>query len=155
MPRGASSKREREYNALKKTFKRERRYPGREEEVAARIINKQRAQFGETQPARAEDKRGESPDQHWETYLDHAYHAADIAVYHGTWMGRLECTAAFSAPLPKFRFTGLLAAYLETGDPYLLEISRSLAGAPAARCWWKNRWRERLSSAGKRPGTHL
>jgi hypothetical protein len=39
MPIGASSKREREYNALKKTFKRERRYPGREEEVAARIVN--------------------------------------------------------------------------------------------------------------------
>lgn len=45
MPRGASSQREREYNTLKKTFKRERRYPGREEEVAARIVNKQRAQF--------------------------------------------------------------------------------------------------------------
>ena len=60
MPRGASSKREREYNTLKKTFKRERRYPGREEEVAARIVNKQRAQFSETRPARAEDKRGTS-----------------------------------------------------------------------------------------------
>jgi hypothetical protein len=63
MPTGASSKREREYNALKKTFKRERRYPGREEEVAARIINKQRAQFSETRAARAEDKRGTSPDR--------------------------------------------------------------------------------------------
>ncbi|HZA28442.1 MAG TPA: hypothetical protein VE735_02405 [Gammaproteobacteria bacterium] len=63
MPRGASSKREREYNTLKKTFKRERRYPGREEEVAARIVNKQRAQFSETRPARAEDKRGASPDR--------------------------------------------------------------------------------------------
>jgi hypothetical protein len=63
MPTGASSKREREYKALKKTFKRERRYPGREEEVAARIVNKQRAQFGETQSARAEDKRGASPDR--------------------------------------------------------------------------------------------
>ena len=63
MPRGASSKREREYNALKKAFKRERRYPDREEEVAARIVNKQRAQFSETRPARAEDKRGASPDR--------------------------------------------------------------------------------------------
>src|SRR6185369_14112219 len=33
-----------------------------------------------------------------------------------------------SAPLPKFRFAGILAGYLETGDPYLLEICRSLAG---------------------------
>lgn len=63
MPTGTSSKREREYNALKKTFKRERRYPGREEEVAARIVNKQRAQFSETRAARAEDKRGTSPDR--------------------------------------------------------------------------------------------
>lgn len=63
MPRGASSKREDEYDQLKRAFKREHRYPGREEEVAARIVNKQRAQFGETRQAQAEDKRGESPDR--------------------------------------------------------------------------------------------
>jgi len=48
MPRGASPKREREYNKLEKKFKQEGRYPGREEEVAARIVNKQRAESGET-----------------------------------------------------------------------------------------------------------
>ena len=48
MPRGASPKREREYNELKEKFHEEGRYEGREEEVAARIVNKQRAQKGET-----------------------------------------------------------------------------------------------------------
>jgi hypothetical protein len=48
MPRGASPKREREYEELKGEFKKEGRYKGREEEVAARIVNKQRAQRGET-----------------------------------------------------------------------------------------------------------
>ena len=48
MPKGASPKREREYNELKGEFKKEHRYPGREEEVASRIVNKQRAEHGET-----------------------------------------------------------------------------------------------------------
>ncbi len=48
MPRGASPKREREYEKLKHDFKKEGRYKGREEEVAARIVNKQRSESGET-----------------------------------------------------------------------------------------------------------
>jgi hypothetical protein len=48
MPKGASPKREREYKKLETEFKKEHRYPGREEEVASRIVNKQRAQHGET-----------------------------------------------------------------------------------------------------------
>ena len=48
MPRGASPMREREYEELKEEFKEEGRYKGREEEVAARIVNKQRAEHGET-----------------------------------------------------------------------------------------------------------
>ncbi len=48
MPAGASPKREREYEKLKRKFKKEGRYAGREEEVAARIVNKQRAESGET-----------------------------------------------------------------------------------------------------------
>lgn len=54
MPRGASSKREREYKELKKEFKKEGRYKGREEEVASRIVNKQRKKAQEPEdPARA------------------------------------------------------------------------------------------------------
>jgi len=48
MPRGVSSKREREYKAIEKKFEKEGRYQGREKEVAARIVNKQRAKAGET-----------------------------------------------------------------------------------------------------------
>jgi hypothetical protein len=63
MPRGASNKREREYEKLKQELTEEGRYQGREEEVAARIVNKQRARFGETKAAKAEEKRGASPDR--------------------------------------------------------------------------------------------
>ena len=52
MPRGASPKREREYKELEHKFEEEGRYKGREEEVAARIVNKQRAGAGETKGAK-------------------------------------------------------------------------------------------------------
>lgn len=58
MPKGASPKREHEYQELEHKFKQEGRYPGREEEVAARIVNKQRAEEGETkEPAKQEQPR--------------------------------------------------------------------------------------------------
>lgn len=63
MPRGSSRKREREYEQLESKFKREGRYAGREEEVAARIVNKQREQFGETKAARTREKTGKAPDR--------------------------------------------------------------------------------------------
>lgn len=63
MPRGASPKREREYRKLEKQFEKEGRYKGREEEVAARIVNKQRSDQGETRAARAKDRAGASPDR--------------------------------------------------------------------------------------------
>lgn len=63
MPRGASAKREREYEELVDEFEEEGRYPGREEEVAARIVNKQRAEQGETKGAKQEDREGHSPDR--------------------------------------------------------------------------------------------
>lgn len=63
MPRGASPKREREYKKLEQQFEKEGRYKGREEEVAARIVNKQRKQYGETKQAKASDRAGTSPDR--------------------------------------------------------------------------------------------
>jgi hypothetical protein len=48
MPRGSSQKREQEYKKIEQKFEKEGRYKGREEEVAARIVNKQRAQAGQT-----------------------------------------------------------------------------------------------------------
>jgi hypothetical protein len=52
MPRGTSPKREREYKELEQRFEEEGRYRGREKQVAARIVNKQRARFGETKKAK-------------------------------------------------------------------------------------------------------
>lgn len=63
MPRGASPKREREYEELKDRFQKSGRYKGREKEVASRIVNKQRAQFGETKDERRKDRQGKSPDR--------------------------------------------------------------------------------------------
>lgn len=64
MPRGASPKRERQYEKRQKEFKREGRYRGREEEVASRIVNKQRNDSGETLAAKEQDRQGKSPDRH-------------------------------------------------------------------------------------------
>jgi hypothetical protein len=63
MPRGASPKREREYEKLKSEFKKTGRYKGRAEEVAARIVNKQRREFGETRSEKIRDRGNESPDR--------------------------------------------------------------------------------------------
>jgi hypothetical protein len=63
MPAGASAKREREYQKLEKQFKAEGRYRGREDEVAARIVNKQRSQYGETGAEKEKDRTGRSPDR--------------------------------------------------------------------------------------------
>lgn len=63
MPRGASPKREREYDELKERFKEEGRYKGREKEVASRIVNKQRSEYGETKGEKKKDREGKSPDR--------------------------------------------------------------------------------------------
>lgn len=63
MPRGASAKREHEYEELVDEFEDQGRYKGREQEVASRIVNKQRAQHGETQEDKHDDKTGHSPDK--------------------------------------------------------------------------------------------
>ncbi len=72
MPRGASPKREREYDELKAKFQKSGRYGGRAAEVAARIVNKQRAQYGETKGEKREEKQGRNPDRNLP--LDHYRH---------------------------------------------------------------------------------
>jgi len=62
MPRGASPKREREYRELENRFD-EGRYKGREKEVTARIVNKQRRHFGETKFQRKGEAEGKSPER--------------------------------------------------------------------------------------------
>lgn len=63
MPKSISDKRERQYEELRDKFQEEGRYEGREEEVAARIVNKERRESGETQEARRRDREGQSPDR--------------------------------------------------------------------------------------------
>lgn len=57
MPRGASPKRERQYKHIKESAKRTGRYRGREEEVAARTVNKIRRQRGETKGQKAGSRK--------------------------------------------------------------------------------------------------
>ena len=64
MPRGASPRREREAKKLERKFKKEKRYKGREDEVAARIVNKQRAKAGETKTAHKTVRRTTSRRKH-------------------------------------------------------------------------------------------
>ena len=63
MPRGANRKREREYEELKDRFQEAGRYPGREQEVAARIVNKQRAEYGETKEDKQQERAGTDADR--------------------------------------------------------------------------------------------
>lgn len=64
MPTGANAKREREYKKLERQFKKQGRYAGREDEVAARIVNKQRAASGETQHQHSPPHRSASRSKH-------------------------------------------------------------------------------------------
>lgn len=63
MPAGANTKREREFKELRSQFRQSGRYKGREEEVAARIVNKQRARFAETREAKEKQRKGNAPDK--------------------------------------------------------------------------------------------
>jgi hypothetical protein len=63
MPKGAGPQREHEYEKLVNEFQQEHRYPGREDEVASRIVNKQRSEHGETKEDLEKDQQHESPDK--------------------------------------------------------------------------------------------
>ena len=56
MPRRATPKREREYTEIERKIEKEGRYKGREKEVAARIVNKQRSKAGETKKFAVNEK---------------------------------------------------------------------------------------------------
>jgi len=60
MPRGASPKRERQYEHIKQSAKKSGRYGGRAEEVAARTVNKIRREKGETRSQRSRPKKSPS-----------------------------------------------------------------------------------------------
>jgi len=60
MPRGASPKRERQYEHIKQSAKKSGRYGSRAEEVAARTVNKIRAEKGETKLKRSSSSKSRS-----------------------------------------------------------------------------------------------
>ena len=53
MPRGSSPKRERQYEHIKDSYEKRGRSEGKAEEIAARTVNKERAQAGETKRSRS------------------------------------------------------------------------------------------------------
>ena len=57
MPQGSSPKRERQYEHIKESYKDRGRSTDKAEELAARTVNKQRAQAGETKARRAPESR--------------------------------------------------------------------------------------------------
>ena len=57
MPAGASPKEERQYEHIKESAKKSGRYKGLEAEVAARTVNKIRAEKGETKSSSGESRR--------------------------------------------------------------------------------------------------
>ncbi len=57
MPRGASPKRERQYEHIKQSAKKSGRYGGRAEDFAARTVNKIRREKGETKTQRSGSKK--------------------------------------------------------------------------------------------------
>ena len=59
MPRGSSSKRERQYEHIKESYE-ARGQEGRAEEIAARTVNKERAQAGEAKGSRGSASRKSS-----------------------------------------------------------------------------------------------
>jgi hypothetical protein len=59
MPAGSSSKRERQYEHIKESYEK-RGQKGRAEEIAARTVNKERAEAGETKSGKSRSSRSSS-----------------------------------------------------------------------------------------------
>lgn len=70
--------------------------------------------------------------------LRSAYHFTDIAIDHAAKLVRMHGYVLGAFALPMSRLQGTIAAYLETGDPYLLNIAQ----AATANAHWlnKNSW---------------
>jgi hypothetical protein len=106
MPRGSSPKREQEYKELKSEFKKEGRYPGREEEVASRIVNKQRAQHGETKDSPRKKEKCPNPEKSdplSRSQTRERNHASDPF---GKFLRERVCGGAFLHPHRTLRYSG-------------------------------------------------
>lgn len=60
MPRGSSPKRERQYEHIKDSYEKRGKSEGKAEEIAARTVNKERAQAGETKGSRGSGRGSKS-----------------------------------------------------------------------------------------------
>lgn len=63
MPRGSSSKRERQYEHIKESGEKRGMSEGRAKEMASRTVNKERAQSGESKTASRSSTQGKSASQ--------------------------------------------------------------------------------------------
>lgn len=79
MPRGASPKREKEYKTLVRKFKGSGRYKGRAKEVAARIVNKQRAKSGETKASKSRSRSRSTKPRSSRSHRTHRTHRRTTA----------------------------------------------------------------------------
>jgi hypothetical protein len=70
--------------------------------------------------------------------LRSAYHFTDIAVDHAAKLVRMHGYPPNAIAIPMNRLQGTIAAYLETGDPYLLDTAQAVT----AHAYWthKNSW---------------
>jgi hypothetical protein len=77
----------------------------------------------------------------YEAALHHAYAMADLGVDHADFTHQIGGMPQGSISLALQRNLGMLAAYLETGDPYLLRVAESMADAAYAidRSNWPRR----------------
>jgi hypothetical protein len=77
----------------------------------------------------------------YDAALRSAYHVADVAVDHAMFAIRMHGYIPPAQSLPMQRTAGLVAAYLETGDPYLLDTARSVS--ETAYWWDRQAWPRR------------
>jgi hypothetical protein len=77
----------------------------------------------------------------YEAALHHAYAFADAGIDHADFTQQIGGMPRGSVAMPLQRNIGMLAAYLETGDPYLLRMAESMADAAYAidRANWPRR----------------
>lgn len=79
--------------------------------------------------------------QDYELAIRSAYHVADVAVDKALCAVRMHSYAPPAQSLPMQRTMGMAAAYLETGDPYLLDTARSVS--ESAYWWDRQNWPRR------------
>ncbi len=71
----------------------------------------------------------------YEAAMRSAYHFSDVVIDHASKLVRMHGYRPVAFSLPMNRLQGTLAAYLETGDPFLLEAARAVT----ANAHWQHR----------------